>query len=61
MIESMNGGFYQIRGLLVTLQDAFNKNMDWYKQQMDNLKEQLSRKDKEIEDLKKKLNEKSTR
>lgn len=61
MIESMNGGFYQIRGLLVTLQDAFNKNMDWYKQQMDSLKEQLSKKDKEIEDLKKKLNEKSTR
>ena len=33
--------------------------MDWYKQQMDVLKKQLSEKDKEIEYLKKELNEKS--
>ena len=61
MIESMNAGFYQLRGTISSLQDAFNKNMEWYKQQMDVLKKQLSEKDKEIEDLKKELNEKSTR
>ena len=34
--------------------------MEWYKQEMTNLKVQLENKDKEIEYLKKKLNEKSS-
>ena len=42
MMESMNAGFYQIRANFASLHDAFNKNMDWFKQQMDDLKKAIS-------------------
>ena len=61
MMESMNACFYQIRANFASLQDTFNKNMDWFKKKKKKKKKQLAEKDKEIEDLKKKLNEKSTR
>lgn len=62
----MNKAFYNIRNQLAELHDGFRQGMDWYKQEMDKIKaenEQLKtiiqNKDKEIEELKSKLNAES--
>lgn len=60
-MENIIEGFYKVRGDIATLHQAFQQGMDWWKKEMQDLKDQLSAKDKEIEELKKKLNEKSSK
>lgn len=59
-MENISTAFLKIRGDLAELHNGFKQGMEWYKQEMNNLKVQLENKDKEIEYLKKKLNEKSS-
>lgn len=46
---------YNIRGQVAEVQQGLKAGLEWYKQEMDNLKQQLMAKDKEIEELKKKV------
>lgn len=57
MVE-LNEKLHQARALLAEFQSGFNQAIPWYKDEMDKLKQQLIIKDKEIEELKIKLNEK---
>lgn len=50
----------QISAELAEFKQGFQQGMEWYKTQIDTLKYQLQLKDREIEDLKKQLNEKSS-
>lgn len=52
---------WQIRAELGEFHQVMMQGMDWYKKEMDNLKNQLYIKDKEIADLKNKLNEQSSK
>lgn len=52
---------WQIRAELGEFHQVIMQGMDWYKKEMDNLKNQLYIKDKEIDDLKNKLNAQSSK
>lgn len=59
-MESIGSGFLEIRAKLATLHEAFNQGVAWYQQEIQSLKQELINKDKEIETLKRQLNEKSS-
>lgn len=60
-MEELNGILKNIKMEISNFQTHFNNGMTWYKQEMDNLKALLAEKDKEIRELKKQLNEKSSK
>lgn len=60
-MEELNGILRNIKMEIAKFQDSFNNGMAWYKQEMDNLKALLEEKDKEIRELKRQLNEKSSK